>query len=280
MIDLTLNSLLVPDILGYTPPFGQKVVTTPENKGGLSTQQVNDNILLPFATQRAIAVTATDTTSKIERDARLVITGDNVKLTISGDAFAGCKLSILATKSANVVINDTPFTMAQGSSQDVIYTGDKWIGLYPVVGETVIQYANTQAPSELYMATTWQNISSQFAGQFFRAEGGNAVAFGSSQSQSTQPHTHSFSGTTGNMSGQQNAYWLMTGNKNGAGCDNVRITKQEIESSNSCSWIDHNNIKYTLNLQHTHTFSGTTGSYGSTETRPVNSTIRIWKRTA
>ena len=147
------------------------------------------------------------------------------------------------------------------------------------IGFIYIQFKGQSDPTTLF-GGTWQNISSQFAGEFFRAEGGNAATFGNSQAQSTQPHTHSFSGTTGDMSGQQNAYWVMSGNKNGSGCDNKRITRQEIGSSNSCSWTDHNNIRYTLDLQHTHTFSGTTNSYGSIETRPINSTIRIWKRIA
>ena len=36
----------------------------------------------------------------------------------------------------------------------------------------------------------------------------------------------------------------------------------------------------TINVAHTHGYSGTTSNTGSNETRPENFTIRIWKRTA
>lgn len=268
MIDLTLNSLLVPDILGYTPPFGQKVTTTPENKGGLSTQQVNDNILLPFATQRAIEITATDTTSKIERDARLVITGDNVTLTISSDAFAGCKLSILATKSATVIINDTPFTMAQGSSQDIIFTGDKWTGLCPVMGEKIIQFSGQPTPSELYMATEWENISSQYAGRFFRAEGGDAVAFGNNQAEGLP-----------NIEGDITGSYLLSNN------DKIINTITGAFSGYHQSWTSKRiTIGGTYEVGgYGYVFEASRSSsiYGaSTHVTPLNTTIRIWKRTA
>lgn len=73
MIDLTLKSLLIPDIIGYEPPFGTKITRTPENKGGLSTRQVNDNILLPFAKQRAVVIEQSDTISQIEYDAKIIL---------------------------------------------------------------------------------------------------------------------------------------------------------------------------------------------------------------
>lgn len=267
MIDLTLNSLLVPDILGYAPPFGHKVTTTPENKGGLSTQQVNDNILLPFATQRAIKITATDTTSKIERDARLVITGDNVTLTISSDAFAGCKLSILATKSATVVINDTPFTMAQGSSQDVIYTGDKWTGLYPAMGEKAVQFPGQPTPSELYMATEWENISSQYAGQFFRAEGGDAVAFGQTQEEGLPNITGSVE--VGNNSKDVVTFY----NKNGAFKSTNNKGVSGAISSNTAGNSSSGYIQFKA--------SDSSPIYkDGAHVTPKNSTIRIWKRIA
>lgn len=273
MIDLTLNSLLVPDILGYDPPFGQKVTTTPENKGGLSTQQVNDNILLPFATQRAVEVTTTDTTSKVERDARLVITGDNVTLTISGDSFAGCKLSVLAIKSATVVINDTPFAMAQGSSQDVIYTGDKWTGLYPVMREKVIQFPGQPTPSELYMATEWENISSQYAGQFFRVEGGDALPFGQTQEEGLP----NIKGTTSSTRADKGTIWdsglIVVKNATGAFVTKTKAGEVSIDTSLGSD--------YTAWLNDDFDASRSNNIYGkSSHVTPKNSTIRIWKRTA
>lgn len=77
-------------------------------------------------------------------------------------------------------------------------------------------------------------------------------------------HTHSFSGTTGGMSGNSSGWWKMTGNKNGRSSDGTRVTNQEVSDSNASSYTDHNTTKYTINLAHTHSysFSGTTGSTG------------------
>ena len=46
-IDLTLDSLMIPAI-SATFPFGTKVIPTAENKGGLSTFDVNSNMMLGY----------------------------------------------------------------------------------------------------------------------------------------------------------------------------------------------------------------------------------------
>lgn len=147
------------------------------------------------------------------------------------------------------------------------YVDTKVTGRIPI-GFIYIQFKGQSDPTTLF-GGTWQNISSQFAGEFFRAEGGNAATFGSSQAQSTQPHTHSFSGTTSSNGVHSHEYVKPNNPENKLNPDSGSNAVRGISTSNSSS-----------SGNHTHTFSGTTGSYGSTETRPVNSTIRIWKRTA
>lgn len=271
MIDLTLNSLLVPDILGYTPLFGQKVTTTPENKGGLSTQQVNDNILLPFATQRAVEVTTTDTTSKVERDARLVITGDNVTLTISSDAFAGCKLSIIALKDAVISINSSNTFLKIGDTKDVVFDGTKWVEVDKSmpIGSIYIQFSGQSDPTTLF-GGTWQNISSTYAGRFFRAEGEDAAAFGSNQAEGLPNADGSwYTGfsrdgaplilgrAAGVFSSSEVAPSTRTvdrGYQSGGGAQ-IAIGRFSLRSGNSI--------------------------YGASDhVTPINTTIRIWKRTA
>lgn len=72
MIDLTLDSLTVPGIPDYTPPFG----TQKEPLVSLSTVETNNNIIKPFTAQRAIEFSQDETLSRIERNAVLVYTGD------------------------------------------------------------------------------------------------------------------------------------------------------------------------------------------------------------
>lgn len=134
MIDLTLNSLLVPDILGYDPPFGSKITTTPENKGGLSTRQVNDNILLPFAKQRAVIVEQSDTTSNVEYDAKIILKGETTELTIGKASYEGCHISVTSVvDNASITINDNEnIVVGKGICKDFFYVNNKWECSSPV----------------------------------------------------------------------------------------------------------------------------------------------------
>lgn len=112
------------------------------------------------------------------------------------------------------------------------------------VGSIYVQFAGQATPDTLY-GGTWQNISSSFAGLFFRAEGGAAAGFGSSQGDMLKSHTHSYGMSRARDESSPNGYdfgW-------GQGSGSVRT-------------------------------SAFLYANGGNETRPVNSTIRIWKRTA
>lgn len=97
--------------------------------------------------------------------------------------------------SATVNINEHDFTLQQGSYQKVFYDGEKWVGLYPIVGDVKIQYAGQPTPQELYLATEWEDISEQYAGLFFRAKGGDALPFGQTQEESLPNITGEISST-------------------------------------------------------------------------------------
>lgn len=105
MIDLTLNSFLHPDLVGLKPPFGSIVERTPENKGGLSTAQTDNNMAMPFALMRPVTVATSDTTSKVEYDTKLLLTGDT-PLTINLDdaTYEGCTVTIVNGSSAQATL--------------------------------------------------------------------------------------------------------------------------------------------------------------------------------
>ncbi|AFG37626.1 hypothetical protein [Spirochaeta africana] len=55
------------------------------------------------------------------------------------------------------------------------------------VGKTYTQYPGKKSPDELGLPGVWENISSEFPGDFFRAEGGDALSFnGGQQSDQSQ----------------------------------------------------------------------------------------------
>lgn len=105
MIDLTLNSFLHPDLVGLKPPFGTIIERTTENKGGLSTAQTDNNMAMPFALMRPVSVATSDTTSKVEYDAKLLLTGDT-PLTINLDnaTYEGCTVTVVNGSSVAATI--------------------------------------------------------------------------------------------------------------------------------------------------------------------------------
>ena len=61
------------------------------------------------------------------------------------------------------------------------------------IGTTYIQFPDKDNPNDLGFYGTWENISDEFAGDFFRAEGGNASAFEAGQQEDAfQGHWHYF----------------------------------------------------------------------------------------
>lgn len=152
---------------------------------------------------------------------------------------------------------------------------------YPV-GVVYVQYPGCDAPGTLFPNTAWTELD--FGGAFFRASGGKAKTFNSgSQADSVKSHTHS--GTTGEMSGDNygSVECASEGLFNGRG---TMTSGGRFSLSNNRNWAggDNNEAnrpgKLYLNLSHTHGFTTDSNDTSATETRPFNYTIRIWKRTA
>lgn len=130
------------------------------------------------------------------------------------------------------------------------------------IGAIYIQYAYQKEPSELF-GGIWQNISSSYSGQFFRAEGGEAATFNSAQS-----------------GGAPEIYGYMDGGGYYAGQEGVgALFPSEAQSSRYIANTETSHIMMIakINIQ----ASRYNALYGSAqEIRPLNSTVRIWLRTA
>lgn len=121
------------------------------------------------------------------------------------------------------------------------------------IGFVYVQFPGEKSPQELFGCGTWQNVTAQFAGAFFRAEGGNASAFGAGlQDMMIQSHGHSASFNS----------WVITSgvgeNRAHGGLSNSYFVTGLASGSPAI----------------------TVAATGGVETRPANYTIRIWKRTA
>jgi len=123
---------------------------------------------------------------------------------------------------------------------------------YPV-GYVYTQYPGTSDPATLF-GGTWLNITSLYAGLFFRAEGGAALAFnGGNQADAFQGHYHD---AYNNSAGSRTMYTPLAGGASFGG--GLLATPNPIGNPSS---------------------DGTNGTpRTASETRPVNTTIRIWQK--
>ena len=152
------------------------------------------------------------------------------------------------------------------------------------VGEIYVQYPQQDDPNTLYAGlSTWTEID--YAGAFFRANGGNADSFKtktdvlSFQSDLVGNFiaTGSTTDTSKTLTGTLN-YQIPTG---GITEVNSGIVSNPTNSGKSInSGVDSSQHHYTATIDATHSHNVSVTRSGQTENRPVNYTVKIWKRTA
>jgi hypothetical protein len=180
-IDTTLKSFLVPDLQEYTPPFGTKVIRNAINNGGLSTQEVNDNVMMPFAKQRPFVITEDSETDSIEFNASFVINKENITLSLK-DAFIGCVIKILFAENGkieytNIFGETNNDEILKNRTIEYSYTGTGWFcSSAPEINSKAEQYPTDPAPASIY-GGQWQDVSPAFKGLFTRIAGGDAEEF-------------------------------------------------------------------------------------------------------
>ena len=124
------------------------------------------------------------------------------------------------------------------------------------VGSVYVRFKGQPAPNTLW-GGTWQNISSQYAGEFFRAEGGDAAPFGQSQAEGLPNITGIINNTA----------WL----------DERVLTGAFIERDHNLGRIVVGNAGGAWNIGFD--ASRSNDIYGkSSHVTPKNSTVQIWKR--
>jgi len=135
--------------------------------------------------------------------------------------------------------------------------------LWPV-GSTYIQFPGDSSPSTLGLPGTWSNVSSELAGDFIRFEGSSALAFnGGRQHHSIQGHRHKVKIA-------------------GTSYDTVTLDRAADSSGDYSKLVGTaagNSSPSALNI----TDPISDGAHGipniGSETKPVNRTVRKWRRT-
>lgn len=171
----------------------------------------------------------------------------------------GAAVMIGASDTANGAGGTVPAPVAGDQSRFLRGDGT-WATIPPSmpIGAIYVQFAGQTDPTTLF-GGVWENVSSQYAGLFFRAEGGNAAAFGSTQTDGAPNIT----GAVGLVTTPKTEHWSGAFSNGGISNGNVGPTENR-------DW----NL-YSINFSATNS----NGKYALAEVRPVNSTIRIWKRT-
>lgn len=128
---------------------------------------------------------------------------------------------------------------------------------YFPIGFIHTQYPGKPDPSTLGWYGVWENKSSEFAGDFFRAEGGNANAFdGGEQFDALQGHYH------------QLYQYVAQGS-------HVAYNESSMLQGN----YPQTAVSSPANPVRELTNDGTNGDPRiDSETRPINQTVRIWER--
>lgn len=141
MINLTLNKLKRPALLNLVPKFGTLVEKNDINKGGLSTAEVDLNMTLPFELMREIEVSSSDTTTKIQYDAKIAIVGsDHVTLTLDEATYKGCTITIKNrnTQQATIVLSeDNQKNLESKKSLVLEWDGTTWIDTTLIIDSTI-----------------------------------------------------------------------------------------------------------------------------------------------
>ena len=151
MINLTLNQLKRPALSNLVPKFGTKVEKNDINKGGLSTEEVDKNITLPFELMREVEVSSSDTTTKIQYDAKIAIVGSSpVTLTLDKASYKGCVITITnrSTEQATIVLSeDNQKNIESKKSLVLEWDGTAWNDTALVVDSTISEESNKPVSS-------------------------------------------------------------------------------------------------------------------------------------
>lgn len=151
------------------------------------------------------------------------------------------------------------------------------------VGEIYIQYPGKKDPQTLYGRGTWENISDQFAGLFFRAEGGNAESF-----QETVDSDNPLVSQDDKIRGIKGAFYTTHGADGNTAIEGAFYhrtssdywTKCYIWSKDTPTYVGFIDFDVNQNVGSGLHQNAMAGHADGPEIRPVNTTIRVWERTA
>ena len=130
-IDLSLDALKIPALDNFNPDFGTMITETQANKGGLSTFEVNSNMMLPWSYMRPKVVVEDSVTTVIEYDAKLTFSASlqaGVTLTMDAGDYEGCEVSLRNLSAYACTVEHGTFSLEipAGGFVRILWNGTTW----------------------------------------------------------------------------------------------------------------------------------------------------------
>ena len=130
-IDLSLDALKIPALDNFNPDFGTMITETQANKGGLSTFEVNSNMMLPWAYMRPKVVVEDSVTTVVQYDAKLTFSASlqaGVTLTMDAGDYEGCEVSLRNLSAYACTVGHGTFSLEipAGGFVRILWNGTTW----------------------------------------------------------------------------------------------------------------------------------------------------------
>ena len=168
--------------------------------------------------------------------------------------------NILKDVAVNTTLNNTDYVYIFADNAVKKITLTNLVNKIIPIGFIYIQYRNQSTPDILFGTDgKWQDISSTYAGEFFRAVGGNSASFGSKQNEGLPNITGILNNYIGSPVSESGALY-----KTGFG--KTYFQGQSAETN-------YQTISLGINASKSNSIYGS-----STHVTPYNSAIRVWKK--
>jgi hypothetical protein len=120
----TLVTVRVPGLYDYSPPFGTKNA----DGVGITTTEVNTNMMMPFLRQRPMDVVENSSTSIIESNVLFNLKTEGIVLTIGEAAYNGCQIILINTSKGktSIVLDGATYFMSPGDLYSFDYVQGLW----------------------------------------------------------------------------------------------------------------------------------------------------------
>lgn len=195
------------------------------------------------------------------------------------NTFSAIVLPAGSTTDSYIITAQTSGTANELTTKKIYKTSS------PPINFIYVQYRGQDAPATLFPGTTWSNVSSTYAGRFFRAEGTVSCSYTSLGSTVTYSNAATAFNTTTN-NGLQNASLPNIDGYFNANTDDGTKWGGAVYLRDSSAGYGANGTSGTAGLlgidaSHSNRVYGAFAQNNSSATLPIppNETFRIWKRT-